>query len=290
MTTSTTTDRITIRPFDAPLGAEVIGAVTSDPSGADVFAIVEALRQHHLLVIKEQPLTDKRLVEIAAWFGPQFVAPDGIPVLGTDEQGAVTVLANRRADAGVESKEALPFHSDFQFMPVPLKGAVLHAVEVPPVVAGGNTSWANLHMALDEMPPELRARIEGMRGIGINPYAGGVGGAGYTGDQQRYTDDPVPDFPHPLIRTHPETGRESLYFSMFVWKIEGYEDRSEEEQALLQDLRDHVDQDRFYYTHEWSVGDTVIWDNMCTNHKRDAFDQAYPREVHRVQIAGTRPF
>ncbi len=285
--TMTETDRISIRPLDAPLGAEVIGDLSTDPSGADIFRIIEAFRDHHVLVIKEQPISDQRLLDIAAWFGPQFVAGD-IPVLGTDEQGEVTVLSNRD-DKGVGSRVALPFHSDFQFLPVPLKGAALHAVEVPPVEAGGITSWSNLHTALDELDPELRAKIEGVNGIGINPYAGNMEGAGYTGSGQKYTSETVPDFPHPLIRTHPETGRECLYFSMFVHKLDGLADPSEEAEILTA-LRDHVDQDRFYYHHEWNTGDTIIWDNRCTNHKRSDFDQSYDREVHRVQIAGTRPF
>lgn len=289
----TTTDQLTIHPFDGALGAEVRGNVAGrldgGLAGADVFTLLDGLRQHQVLVIKEQTMSDEQLLELASYFGPQFIAPDGIPVLGTDEQGAVTVLSNRD-DKGVGSRVALPFHTDFQFMPVPLLGAVLHAVTVPPQDAGGDTLWSNMYLALDELPAELREKIEGRRGIGINPYANGIGGAGFTGDTQKYSDDVVPDFPHPLIRTHPDTGRQSLYFSMFIIRIEGYEDRPEEEQELLQALRDHVDQDKYYYRHKWNEGDTIIWDNRCTNHKRDDFDQAFDREVHRVQIAGTKPF
>lgn len=287
--TAAVASRINIEPIDGPLGAIVHGDLSTDPSGEDIWAIVEAFTKHHVLVIKGQPMTDDRLLQIASWFGPQYVAPPGIPVLGTDDQGAVTVLSNRD-EIGVGSRVALPFHSDFQFMPVPLKGAVLHAVEVPPPSAGGNTSWSNMHLALDELDADLRSRIDGVRGIGINPYAGDGKGHGFTGDNQIYTKDSVPDFPHPLIRRHPDTGRESLYFSLFVWKLEGFEDRPDEEADILDQLRSHADQDRFYYHHEWGKGDTVIWDNRCTNHKRADFDQSFVREVHRVQIAGTRPF
>lgn len=286
--TMTGTERITIRPLDAPLGAEVVGDVTGDLTGDDVFALLQAFRDHHVLVVKEQPLTDEQLLRLASYFGPQFVADPDIPVLGTDEQGAVTVLSNRD-EKGVGSRIPLPFHSDFQFLPVPLLGAALHAVEVPPPSAGGTTSWSDLHLALDELDPDLRAKIEGVRGIGINPYAGSRQGAGFTGTRQKYVDHEVPDFPHPLVRTHPDTGRQSLYFSMFVHRLEGLDDPSEEAE-LLDALRAHVDQDRFYYHHDWRPGDTIIWDNRCTNHKRAEFDQSFDREMHRVQIAGTRPF
>ena len=287
---STATTRIEIRPIEgAPLGAEIVGDLSTDPSGEEIHRIIEAFRRHHLLVVKEQPLPDERLLEIASWFGPQFVPDPDIPVLGTDEQGAVTILSNRKAANAVESTKELPFHSDFQFLPVPLLGALLHAVEVPPVEAGGNTSWSNLHMALDELDPEIRARIEHVKGIGINPWVRGQGGETYSGDTQRWSEKPVPDFPHPLIRTHPDTGRQSLYFSMFMWKLDGIDDPAEEAE-ILDALRAHVDQDRFYYTHEWSAGDTMIWDNRCTNHKRAPFDQSHAREMHRIQIAGTRPY
>lgn len=286
---ATQTSTISIEPLDAPVGALVSGDLSTDPSGEDIFRILDAYKQHHVLVIKEQPLPDHRLLEIAAWFGPQFSAPDGIPVLGDEKQGAVTRISNDKD--GVGTRQALPFHTDFQFMPVPLKGALLHAVTVPPQEVGGDTLWSNMHVALDEMDPDLRARIEGVRGIGINPYAGGRRAAeDYTGPNQKYTEDAVPDFPHPLIRTHPETGRKSLYFSLFMWKLEGFEDKPEEEKEILDALRTYADEDRFYYRHKWNDGDTIIWDNRCTNHKREHFDGDYHRDMHRVQIAGTRPF
>lgn len=284
-----TTRAISVTPIDAPVGAEVHGDITAELSGGDIWTLLEAFRERHVLVIKEQPVTDNRLLEIASWFGPQFVPQDDIPVLGTDDQGAVTILSNRD-ELGVGSRVPLPMHSDFQFLPQPLKGAALHAVTVPPVSAGGNTSWSNLHMALEELDPKLRARIEGVEGIGINPYAGGGKGHGFTGDNQKYIPQAVPDFPHRLIRTHPETGRQTLYFSLFIHKLVGFEDRAEDEADILGALREFCDQDRFYYEHEWSAGDTIIWDNRCTNHKRAAFDQSFEREMHRVQIAGTKPF
>lgn len=287
--TANRSSTIEIEHIDAPVGAIVHGDLSTDPSGEDIYKILQAFRERHVLVIKEQPLPDERLLEIAAWFGPQFTPPPNIPVLGDEEQGLVTRISN--ADDGVGARQELPFHTDLQFMPMPLKGALLHAITVPPQEAGGDTLWSNMHLALDELDPELRAKIEDVRGIGINPYAGGRRDAEeFTGSNQKFTQEPVPDFPHRLIRTHPETGRQSLYFSLFMWKLEGFEDRPDEEQEILNELRAYCDQDRFYYRHKWNAGDTLIWDNRCTNHKREHFDGDYLREMHRIQIAGTRPF
>ena len=299
-TTTSATDTTTrtgfeVRPLDAPLGAEIVGFdLTGQPSGDDLFALLEAFRAYHLLVFRGTPLTDPQLLEVASWFGPQYVPPAGIPVFGTDEQGAVASLSNRKG-RGIGSRIPLPYHSDFQYMPVPLLGAVLHSIEVPP--EGGDTYWSNLHLAYDELDDGLKARLDGVMGIGVNPWAGEGLGKDWAGEDQLYTDGDVPDFPHPLVRTHPETGRRSLYFSSFITKLEGLraadgsgEASAAEAQELIDQLNAHVEQDRFAYRHTWRVGDTMIWDNRNTNHKRDDFDQQYPREMHRVQIAGTKPF
>jgi taurine dioxygenase len=288
MTSTTTTLQVT--PLAAPLGASVTGLDPARASAADVYALLEAFRTHHVLVLPAQPLTDDHILTIGSWLGPQYQAPEGIPVFGTDAQGTVSVLSNQD-DKGIGSRIPLPFHTDFQYMPVPLLGAVLHAVEVPP--SGGDTLWSNLHTAYEELEPAVSARIEGLRGVGINPFAGQGLGRAFTGDGQHFVADEVPDFPHPLVRTHPDTGRRSLYFSSFIVKLleaDGSRLDPAEEHELIDLLAAHVEQDHLYYRHQWTRGDTVIWDNRCTNHKRDDFDQSYAREMHRIQIAGTTPF
>ncbi len=271
--------------FDAPLGAEVRGVdLSGDPSGDAVFAIMQAFASHQVLVFPDQSLSDDRLLEISEWWGPRYVAPEGIPMLGGEDQAAVVSISN--TEGGVAGEGALPAHTDLQYMPVPLLGAMLYAVEVPPT--GGDTSWSNLYQAYDELDGDTKDRIAGVRGIGINPYAGGMAGQRIAGANQLYTDE-VPDFPHPLVRTHPVTGRKILYFSYFVTRLEGVDDPSEERE-LLDRLGAHVDQDHLYFTHRWRAGDLLVWDNRCTNHKRADFDPSQRRVMHRVQIAGTRPF
>ncbi|MDH3705449.1 MAG: TauD/TfdA family dioxygenase [Acidimicrobiia bacterium] len=282
-----TTPTIDIVPLDAPLGAEVRGLdLTADPDGDDVFALLDAFRRHHVLVVRSQPIDDERLRAVASWFGSPYIPPADIPMFGDEDQGLVSVLSNRD-DAGVGSRIPLPHHTDLQYMPIPLLGAALHSVRVPP--EGGDTLWSNLHQAYDELDDATKQRLEGLRGIALNPFAGQGLGREFTGDGQHFVEHEVPDFPHPLVRTHPDTGRKALYMSSFIIGIDGIDD-PDDEQQLIGLLNAHVDQDHLYYRHQWQEGDTIIWDNRCTNHKREDFDQSYPREMHRVQIAGTRPF
>lgn len=280
-----TATTMTVEPTGGPLGAEVRGVDLSRPLDGDVvFAVLEAFRRHHVLLFRGQDLDDDRQLEVAEWFGPRYVPPPDLPVLGDETQPPVVAVSND--PGGVLGDGELAAHSDLQYMPVPLLGSILHAKVIPP--EGGDTSWSNLHLALDELDPALRARIAGRRAWAFNPYAGRRALRDLAGPNQRYVDDEVQPFFHPLVRTHPDTGRRSLFVSWLTAGIEGLDD--DESRSLLRELITHVDQDRFYWTHSWEPGDVVIWDNRCTNHKRTSFDPAQRRVLHRVQIAGTRPF
>lgn len=284
MTVATST-AMTIEPTGGPLGAEVRGVDLARPVPGDVvFAILEAFRRHHVLLFRDQELDDDRQLEIAEWFGPRYVPPADLPVLGDETQPPVVAVSND--PGGVLGDGELAAHSDLQYMPVPLLGSILHAKVIPP--AGGDTSWSNLHLAHDELDDDLRSQVEGRRAWAFNPYAGRRAIRELAGPNQRYVEDEVEPFFHPLVRTHPDTGRRSLFVSWLTAGIEGLDDDGS--RALLRRLITHVDQDRFYWTHSWAPGDVVVWDNRCTNHKRTSFDPAHRRVLHRVQIAGTRPF
>lgn len=273
-------------PFDGPLGAEIQGVdLRQAQTGSTLFRVLEAFRQHSVLLFRKQKLSDERLVEVSEWFGPQYIPPPGLPVAGGRDQPRVVKIANR--DGGVGAIGPLPPHSDLQYMPVPPSATMLYALEVP--ATGGDTGFANLHMAHEELAWPLRKRLEDLQGLVRNPFVEGGYGRSMSGQNQHYTNENVGEFPHPLVRTHPETGRKSLYFSPFVEKLIG-DINVEEESELLAQLVRHVDQSHLYYMHRWQEGDLLLWDNRCTNHKREAFDTEYARVMHRLEIAGTRPF
>lgn len=278
--------QVIVEALPAPVGAEVRGVdLRRDPPGEVIYRMLCAFREHAVLVIRDQDLDARRLIEISEWFGPEYVPPPGLPVAGGADQPRVVEISNR--EGGVGATSPLPPHSDLMYMPVPPAATMLYAVEVPP--SGGETSFSNLQQALMALAPELRERLATLRGVVRNPFAGDGYGRAMSGTHQHYITEEVPEFSHPVVRTHPDTGRPSLYFSPFVEKLLGDID-PEEETRLLELLREHIDREVFYYQHHWRAGDLLIWDNRCTNHKRAPFDTAQARVMRRLEIAGTRPF
>jgi taurine dioxygenase len=174
-------------------------------------------------------------------------------------------------------------------MPFPADVSVLYALDVP--TAGGETSWSNLHRAYDALDPALRARLSGVRGSSPNPYTGGAAASarGAAGPNQLYVDERLAEFAHPVVRTHPVTGRRALFVGHYVDRLFGVEPDAEAA-ALLAALKTHVDQERFYWTHRWRPGDLVISDNRCTNHKRAPLPSGAPRTLWRMTLGGSRPF
>jgi taurine dioxygenase len=288
---ATAAKTLEIVPTGGPLGAEVRGVdLSQDQPGEIVFDILQAFRRHQVLFFRGQDLTEERFIRVGEWFGPMYTPPPGIPMLGDEDQGLVTTLENLGNEGVTANNLPLPPHSDLQYMPVPLLGAMLFAVEVP--AEGGDTGWANLYQAYDELDDETKRKLEGVRGIGFNPYAGMFGKAVSTmmrDGQQKFVAEDVPEFPHPIVRTHPDTGRKSLYFSLFINKLVGLDDPAEEAE-LLGFLREHTMQPHFVWWHKWQAGDVLVWDNRCTNHARQPFDPSARRSMRRLQLAGTRPF
>ena len=280
---------VEIVPTGAPTGAVVKGVdLSRDVPGDDIFRILQAFHEHMLLIFPGQQLTQERLLEVAQWFGPLNVPPKNIPVLGDENQPPVVPISNFAEGGMLGNRDLFP-HSDMSYLPIPLLGAVLYAQEVPP--EGGDTAFANLYQAHDDLDEETRRLVADLRVWSYNPYTPKFAdrGAGLGGAGQKFVEEDLPVFPHPIVRTHPVTGRKSLYIGDLCEEIVGLEDK-EQAAALLRRLREHVDEDRYYYTHKWSVGDMLVWDNRCTNHKRTTWDDAERRLMHRVQIAGTVPF
>jgi taurine dioxygenase len=280
--------KLEILPTSGPLGAEVRADLRADPPGEVVYALHEALRRYHVILLREQELSEQRLVEIGSWFGPIYAPPSQLPVLGGEAQPPVVRVSNVGED-GVAGSGPLPMHSDLHNMPIPADLSVLYALEVPR--AGGETAWSNLHQAHDELPEALRARLVGVKGVSPNPYAGtrSARTRQAAGEHQLYVDEELPVFPHPVVRTHPWTGRRSLYVGHYVERLVGIDDPSEAAQ-LLERLKAHVDQDHLYWAHTWRAGDLVISDNRCTNHRRAAFAADARRCLLRMMLGGSRPF
>ena len=170
-------------------------------------------------------------------------------------------------------------------------GSMLHALEV--AEEGGDTAWTNMYLAYETLPAETRRRIDGLKAIHVRDRRRNPRGAfGEAPDRNldEYYSVKVPDSVHPMVRTHPVTGRKALFVTpRFAVAIEGMDDA--EAQPLLDELFAHQINPDFIYQHKWRVGDLVFWDNRCTAHL--AVGGIVPpgiRHLHRTSIAGDRPF
>ena len=279
---------LAVEKLAAALGAEVIGVDLARPLPEALFAeIRHAWLEHMVLRFRGQTLTDPQLLAFSRRFGeldPPGPNPYGRPFL--PDHPEMNVISNIKVDGmpigGLGDGEAI-WHADMTYVETPPKGAVLYALEVPP--EGGDTYWTNMVLACETLPDALKRRIAGREAVHDATYnSAGIMRKGY-GEVR----DPreAPGARHPLVRVHPETGRSVLYLgrrrNSYVVGLE-----LEESERLLDALWAHATQPRFVFRQQWRPGDVLIWDNRCTLHRRDAFDPAARRLMHRTQIRDSR--
>lgn len=217
-----------ITPLEAPLGAEVRGLDAHRPLAPEqVLALKQALREHHILVFRQQHLDDEQYLRFATLFGSVFQPPADIPVLSSGGDGKVPdIVKVANTGDGELGNFALPAHIDHQWTPVPSSGSFLYTLEVPS--SGGETRFTNLARAYESLDEATRREIDGLRLINYNPFIrlreGGYGGGFAT---YRTPDiEPIQGSEHPLVRTHPESGRRVLFLSAHTEvEIPGYDPR-----------------------------------------------------------------
>jgi len=279
-----------IRPFDAALGAEVVGLDLNQPlSSADFQRIHRAHLDHHVVVFRDQRITPAQQVAFSRRFGPlqihvlhQFQLanhPEILIVSNVVENGKPIGLG----DAGHF------WHSDLSYKEKPSLGSLLHAIELP--AQGGDTLFANMHTAWETLPPALQRKVEGLRAE--HTYL-----ARYAELQQRSPWRPnltpeqiaqVKPVVHPVVRTHPETGRKALFVSEhFTTRIIGLPD--DESRALLDELFAHSVKPEHVYRHQWREHDLVFWDNRSLLHLAGGTPDDLRRVMYRTTIEGDTPF
>jgi taurine dioxygenase len=296
---STTTDHAaaatawTLHDLDAPLGAEVVSLDAREPLRPEqALALKKALRDRHIVVLRGQRLDDDQFLRLARTFGDVFQAPIDVPVLASDPYGGNTpaIVKVSNVDDGVLGHHELSAHADHHWTPVPSSGSLLYALEVPR--AGGDTTWINLAAAYDALDDATKQEIGGLQLITYNPFLRRLKPLA-SGVFPRYrTPDIEPLSPfeaHPLVRTHPDSGRKILYLDEAT-EVELVGQDAARGAELIGRLRAHLLQPRFAYTHRWQVGDIVYWDNQATLHSRTAFDATARRVLKRISLAGSRPF
>jgi len=270
----------------AALGAEVRGIDLRDLDAAQFSAIERAWHAHQVILVRNQTLDDHELIAFSRRFGALDWAPiqetgrrfvEGLPEIYI----VSNVMVNGEPIGSLGAGEAV-WHTDMSYLDVPPMASMLYALEVPP--AGGNTSFCSMYSVYQALPEALKQRIADLKIKHDGTYNSG----GYLRQGVTATDDPrtSPGAVHPLVCTHPDTGRHMLYLgrrrNAYLMGLE-----LAESEALLDELWDFVARPEFAWEHVWRVGDLVLWDNRCTMHRRDPFDAASRRIMHRTQIKGS---
>jgi taurine dioxygenase len=279
---------VQIKNLNAALGAEAADIDLSGPLlQADIGAIEAAWRERLVVVFHGQSLSDPQLIAFSKNFGeldPPGPNPYGEPFNKEHPELNVisNVVENGKPVGNLGDGEAM-WHADMTYVDVPPKAAVLHALEVPPPEAGGNTYFANMFTAYESLPADLKKAVEGK--IAVHDAARNSAGMLRKGYKEVADVRKTVGAHHPLVRTDPKTDRKALFLgrrpNAYVLGLE-----VAESEALLDALWAHATQPGFTMCHEWKVGDVLMWNNLSVLHRRDAFDPKSRRVMHRSQIKG----
>lgn len=276
---------INVIPNRVALGAEITGVDLRKLDEAGFARVLKAWQDHSALLFRNQTLSDQDLIAFSRRLGDLDWAPvqengrrfvEGMPEIYI----VSNVKVNGEAIGSLGDGEAV-WHTDMSYLPMPPKASMLYALEVPP--SGGNTSFCTMYGVYEALPAALKTRIDQLKIKHDGTYNSG----GYLRQGVTATDDPrtSPGAIHPLVCTHPETGRRMLYLgrrrNAYLVGLE-----LAESEALLDELWSYVDRPGLAWEHKWRVGDLVLWDNRCTMHRRDAFDPGARRVMHRTQVKG----
>jgi taurine dioxygenase len=288
MTTIAQDVSLKTRPLHPDFGIEVLDVdLSSSDSDHIVDALVPLLDKHSLILVRGQKLSDARHVEMSRRFGPLLTHV--LKQYLTTEHPEIYVLSNVAENGKPigNHKEGWNWHSDLSYVAEPSMGSLLYSIEVPP--EGADTLFASMHVAYEALPKATQDRIRHL--TATHSYAGYYGKA--FADRAPLTEEQkarTPDVVQPVVRTHPTTGRLSLYVGQDIVKqINGLPE--DESTQLLAELNAHAIEDRFVFRHVWQQGDLILWDNRSTMHCATPYDDnKYRRVMHRTTVAGTRPF
>ena len=280
-----------VRPFDAPVGAEVIGLDISRPiSPADFARIHRAHLDHHVVVFRDQQVSPQAHIDFSRRFGPLEVHV--LHQFHLANHPEILIVSNIKDDNGEPiglGDAGAYWHSDISYKPEPSLGSLLHAQELPG--EGGDTLFADQHLAWEALSPALQERVLPLKAEhsylakyeelrARNPWRPKL--------SQAQIDQVTPAV-QPVVRTHPETGRRALFVSEhFTTGIVGLP--KDEGDALLAELFAHSVKPDFVYRHRWQPHDLVFWDNRSVMHLAAGTPEHLRRKLYRTTIEGDAPF
>jgi alpha-ketoglutarate-dependent 2,4-dichlorophenoxyacetate dioxygenase len=272
---------------------EVSGVDLREPLDQDtVTALEDAINQHGVLVFHGQFITDEQQMAFSRNFGElettvQALRRDYVPRLdlhvadisNLNERSQVLAKNDRRRLNALGNRL---WHSDSSFKRVPARFSLLSARTIPD--EGGETEFADMRAAWDALPETMQRQLDGLIAEHTQIFSRARIGFTDWSEEERAKMAPVPQV---LVRTHPGSGRKSLFLSSHAGRIRGMEEP--EARMLLLDLMEHATQRQFVHTHRWQVGDLVMWDNRCMMHRARSYDESQVRDMHRTTVTDGRP-
>lgn len=274
-----------ILPLSPALGIEVRGVDLAKAVDAATFTeLRHAWENHCVALFRDQQLSELDQVQFASQFGELGRAVnDPDPAKGGSHE-AILYVSNIRVNGkvtGILPDGEMFFHSDTCYMDCPATASMLYAIEIPS--QGGDTLFANGFAAYDALPADIKQTLAGKRALYFYDYDGNptVRGKSLAADAKTAV--------HPVFRTHPPTGRKSLYVNrLMTWSV--LDMPEQDSRNLLAFLFDHQERPEFVYRHQWRPGDLILWDNRSCLHARNDFDPSERRRLRRVTILGDLPY
>ena len=281
--------RIAIEPVSGNLGAIIKGVDLATLDEETFTEIHQAWLKYSVIFFRKQKLRPLQQIDFAKRFGEIHFHPY---MRGLDDHPEILEIIKEPGD---EYTFGAVWHTDQMFNPEPAKATMLYAHEVP--TSGGDTQFSNQYLAYETLSEPMKGVLENLKTFNVGD--GFRRGVGKVNRKDRYASNPkmqakirepgnVPtESVHPLVRTHPETGRKSLYIGSRTQNLFGFNEN--EADTLIDFLRDHSTRPDFTCRFRWEVGSLALWDNRCVQHQALA-DYNERRRMHRITIAGDAPF
>ena len=273
----------TVTPTDATLGATITDIDLAAMDEETWRRVESAFHAHAVLIFPDQALSEEAQIGFARRFGD-------IELLRPDPQTLAVSVSNQNPDGTLATSQEFRFkalrgnegwHTDSSYMPLAAKASVLCAQVVPP--SGGETEWADMRAAFDALDDATRERIRDLSAYhSLYQSQAKIGYEIKTGAGYGFHTKGAPL--RPLVKTHPVTGRKSLFIGRHTYRIPGLDD--DEALGLLDDLVTFACRAPRTLSHRWRAGDVVIWDNRCVLHRARPYDVSKPRTLRHVRVAG----
>lgn len=275
-----------LRQLDGGLGAEVLGLQVAAIDDAAFPALYAAFLEHQLLLFRDQSLPPAAQVAFARRFGE--VQVHVMDQYHASEHPELYTLSNLDADGRPSGRHpdrgTLAWHTDGSWRRATGQATMLYAEQIP--ASGGGTGFADMYAAYDALHPAEQVRLAGLRAIHNLNFS----------RNRRHGDEPmteaqrnaVPPVDHPVVRTHPETGRKCIFLGDHAETIQGMD--YAEGRAFVDALNERIVASARIYTHRWRPGDFMVWDNRCLLHRAESYDTARePRVIRRCTVLGEVP-